>query len=1116
MLKKIKLLAVGACICMSAGVLSATPKSSVTADDVTPQLDVYATNLTFAESVYIKYAINAENVLPTDEYGMLVWLTPQEEYVYGAQNTVLESTETTTVQGVKCDVFAYTDLAAKQMTDTVYARAYVERDGEYYYSEVKKYSVLEYAYGRFGKTEASPTTNAALKILLQGMLAYGAAAQTYFTYKTDRLATDDFTYVRVANATFADGFDYGLYKVGEEIEITPADGYQLDLEHADYLTETEDGKIILTVPEEKLVDEESVLEKEVYSEGLAYSLNSDNASYTVTGIGTCTDTDLIIPSTYNGLPVTAIGRNAFVGEDFVKITLGKYITNIDYQAFNGCKSLIEIVMGDSLMNIGSYVFTGCTSLKDVHFMGKLEDWCKIAFKNEYANPMSCAENLYIGNQLLTKLVIPDTITEVKDYAFCGMDCLSEVFIHDNVTILGKYQFKDCINLISVAIGNSVASIAEYTFNGCTSLTNVIIGDGVTNIGVVAFAKCQSLMNITFGENSQLLSIADSAFAKCMSLTDIVIPYSVEIIGKNVFRECSSLTKIAIPDSVISIGDSAFYGCSGLTSVVFNENSRLTNIGSSVFSGCKSLTKIEIPNSVASIGSSAFYGCWDLVEIVFDQDSQLTSIDNSAFHWCRSLIEIVVPENVTEIGANAFNVCDSLTSVTFRGNSKLTSIGNNAFSNCSSLVSVVIPDSVTSIGGEAFAWCSNLTDVYYFGGIEDWCEIIFGDSSSNPMYEGDNFYINNQLVTEVTIPETITEIKDSTFCGMKCLTKIVIPDSVTSIGDNAFSRCSSLTSIVIPDSVMSIGDSAFYYCSGLVDVTISDSVTSIGYETFSYCSSLIEIVIPDSVTSIGDYAFSMCTNLMDVTFGGNSKLTSVGINTFSECRRLTTIVIPDNVMSVGNGAFQECCRLVEVYNKSNLWIANGDYGLDYVKNIYTNEDGSKLTTDEIGFVIYDGNCLIDYIGEMTEITIPNGITAINDYAFNKLDTFTKVTISAGVTSIGRAAFGACGELRSVKFDENSRLLEIGDSAFGGCGKLTKILIPDNVISIGEYAFFWCDMLDTVYYKGTIEEWKDIKIRSYNSELINAKRYYYSEEEPTADGNYWHYVDGEVVVWTKIEE
>ena len=162
MLKKIKLLTLVACMCASAGVFS-MPKTETVAEDVSPQLDIYATNLSFSDSVYIKYAVNIENTLSTDEKGMLIWMTPQDEYVYGEQTAILESTDAQTIQGVTCDIFAYTNLAAKQMTDTVYARAYVERNGEYYYSEVKKYSVLEYVYGRLGKTEASPTSNAALK-----------------------------------------------------------------------------------------------------------------------------------------------------------------------------------------------------------------------------------------------------------------------------------------------------------------------------------------------------------------------------------------------------------------------------------------------------------------------------------------------------------------------------------------------------------------------------------------------------------------------------------------------------------------------------------------------------------------------------------------------------------------------------------------------------------------------------------------------------------------------------------------------------------------------------------------------------------------------------------------
>ena len=199
-----------------------------------------------------------------------------------------------------------------------------------------------------------------------------------------------------------------------------------------------------------------------------------------------------------------------------------------------------------------------------------------------------------------------------------------------------------------------------------------------------------------------------------------------------------------------------------------------------------------------------------------------------------IISIEIPDSVTSISGGAFENCSSLTSIVIPDSE--TSIGDYAFSGCSSLTSIVIPNSVTSIGSSAFYGCSKLTKVNYTGTIDEWVQIEFDNSYSNPLYYDKNLYINDVLVTEVNIT------------------------TATKINSSAFYNCSSLTSVVIGNSVTSIGSSAFYGCTSLTSVVIGDSVTSIGSSAFSYCTSLASIVIPNSVTSIGSSAFYDCIRL----------------------------------------------------------------------------------------------------------------------------------------------------------------------------------------------------------------------------------------------------------------
>ncbi len=184
-----------------------------------PELRIIGTNLSFNDSIYIKYAVNCANVSEIDNVKLLVWTSPSEGYLYGTQNDVLSSVGSTTINGESCIVFDFKGLSAKQMTDYVYARAYYVSDGKEYYSDVKKYSVLTYVYNKLGYT-GTPTENEDLAELLRGMLEYGASAQLYFDYKTDTLATDPHVQFTIMNGTLSDGSNKVLAVPGTKLTVT--------------------------------------------------------------------------------------------------------------------------------------------------------------------------------------------------------------------------------------------------------------------------------------------------------------------------------------------------------------------------------------------------------------------------------------------------------------------------------------------------------------------------------------------------------------------------------------------------------------------------------------------------------------------------------------------------------------------------------------------------------------------------------------------------------------------------------------------------------------------------------------------------------------------------------
>ena len=352
--------------------------------------------------------------------------------------------------------------------------------------------------------------------------------------------------------------------------------------------------------------------------------------------------------------------------------------------------------------------------------------------------------------------------------------------------------------------------------------------------------------------------------------------------------------------------------------------------------------------------------------------------------------------------------------------------------------------------------------------------------------------------KVVIPEAIEgyEVKwisSYAFSSCKNITEITIPDSVTEIGNSAFSGCTSLAEIVIPDSVTSICGSAFSGCTSLAEITIPDSVTSIGGSAFEGCASLAEIVIPDSVTEIGSSAFSGCTSLSKVDLP--KKLSTIEAYTFSGCSSLESIVIPDGVTAIGTWSEYE-----------NTYYGSSFSGCKSLKEIVIPDSVTSIGSSAFS------NCT-----SLESITIGRGVESLGDEWIASCRRLENITVSPENKTYSSvdgvlfnkdkselSAYPIGNKLSSYTIPDGVE--KIGKKAFYGCRYIESLTIPVSVAEIEASALGNCYDIRAVYYLGTREQWKEVVIGAdnYMFALVNVR---------CADDSQCRHVWGE---WEVIEE
>ena len=475
----------------------------------------------------------------------------------------------------------------------------------------------------------------------------------------------------------------------------------------------------------------------------------------VSGIGTCTDTDLVIPAqSPSGDSVVGIDDQAFIGAyTLTSVSIPEGVKEIGDSAFLGCSNLRWFDLPDSLTTINDNAFFNCTSLSSIEIPAGVINIGKTVFG-------AC-------HQIRTITVDPGN-TRFEGVFNCLIDKSTKTLI------------RGCQNS-SIPTDGSVTEIGEDAFNGIPFNQEITIPDEVVSIGDRAFLSCAISGDLYISANVR--QIGEQAFSHNYIDSITVDPkntrYSssgnclIEPGTKTVIYGCKN-SVIPSDGSVTYIGDYAFYLCI-VPSLQIPEG--IKAIGDHAFESTSNLKDIHLPNSITSIGTEAFFQSSALTSVTLS--NQLISIGDHAFSYCEKLTSINIPASVTEIGKNPFAQCTLLETITAdSGNTKYHAQGNCLIETAtqtliSGCIGSTIPadGSVTHIGNEAFQGLSSLTSI--------------------------------------TIPDVITHIEEAAFYRSG-LTSISLPNSVTHISRDAFNSCENLISAYLPAGLVSIENNSLHY------------------------------------------------------------------------------------------------------------------------------------------------------------------------------------------------------------------------------------------------------------------------------------------------------------------
>lgn len=761
---------------------------------------------------------------------------------------------------------------------------------------------------------------------------------------------------------------------------------------------------------------------------------------------------------------------------------------------------------------------------------------------------------FIGNDLIKKVIIPEGVTEISEYAFANLSELREVVLPSTLKKIGLGAFRDCkklktINLEHVQFINkdafygtaietadfaSVVSFGDYAFMG-SAIKWLNLPASCQSIGIGSFQNCENLANVTF--NASKVKIGTYAFSGCKVLASINI--NAAVIASYAFSGCNSLTNVTLGRDVAIIGEYAFTGTKVARFNVDPLNKALTTNSDKniIYKGNQLLLvaplydarAITLPANITSIATGAFAEHANLQTVTAQG---VTEVGDYAFAGCTDLRTVNMP-NLVSVGVFAF-VRTAL--IVLPNAAKLTSIGDYAFGG-TGITSLTLADNA-EVGAFAFDLCANLKTVNLGNNV------VLGEgafartavaqvTAGENLQVGDSAFINDKSLKTVVLGEGAV-IGGYAFAGCSALSGIDLSKAVSlgdfafasctaietadlsnaaTLGENLFNGATSLSSVTFSDSLTAIPAGAFYGCRSLTSVTLGENIKEVGEKAFAN-TALTQINL-ENVLTIGDNAFR-ATALENVTFAEEGA--EIGEYAFYKVTNLAVVNNLDKVVHIGTYAFAgtaieeanlASAQYVDDYAFAYSALTSVSFGVEIGENGNVTKSGSLVYLGENPFV----GCEISTYGAAAQIKFNGNTVAtelVEDYNISE---YVKVSGGALYLAVPNGwQLVSYPMLReAVMFEVEEGTVRISARAFQGSA-VQGATIASTVKAIGDKAFFGCGNLNLVVFKSLNAP---ILEEEYNKKYVDdAYPLPYPGYYPTSDGVYKNLGITKYYMWNVI--